>query len=459
MEATKVRVRFAPSPSGDLHVGGARTAFFNYIFARQNKGKFLLRFEDTDKSRSTNEAIANIMASLRWLGLRWGEVPYRQSNRQSLYERAAKLLLDEKKAYYCFCPKGGCTLNCRSFDEKKIAQYQAKEVQPTVRLATPTTGTTTFEDLIKGKISVENKNIDDYIIMRSDGGATYNLAVVVDDQAMEISHVIRGDDHLSNTPRQIALYQALGYQIPQFAHLPLIAGSDKKPLSKRHGDVSIEEFKKQGYLPEAVLNYLALLGWGYDEKSTFFTVDDLLEKFSLERVSKNPAVWDSKKLLWLNGEYIRRLAMDEFMSEVKRRLQRLGICDLNQSRFEMISRLIQDRIKTFSEAAPLIEFFYRRVSPDDSAIALLRETKDSAILLRRVIEALKLLNNFRYYEIENDLRFLAETLKIKPALLFQLIRVSVSGRTVSPPLFESMEILGKEESIKRIENSIYRCIA
>lgn len=450
--SNQIRVRFAPSPTGYLHVGGARTALYNYLYARQNNGQFLLRIEDTDKTRSTEEAIAQIMRSLKWLGLRWHEVPYRQTRRQRLYQEAAHKLVQQKKAYLCFCPPGGCSLDCRNLDEKQMAQLQKKGTKPTVRLATPTSGTTTFQDLTKGRISVENDNIDDYILTRSDGTPTYNLAVVVDDHTMDITHVIRGDDHLSNTPRQIVLYQALGYQTPEFAHLPLIAGPDKKPLSKRYGAVSIEELKRLGYLPEALINYLALLGWGYDEKTTFFTVDELLEKFSLEKVSKNPAIWDQDKLLWLNGEYIRKLSVKELAHKLKLLLQKSGIVEDNAARLENITIIIRERIKTLNEALPLIEFFYKRISPDKPALDLLKQTEDSGNILKKSIEHLKHMPSFRYYEIEHSLRLLSHRLNIKPSLLFQLIRASISGRTVSPPLFQSLEILGKEETLARLKS-------
>ncbi len=473
-----IRVRFAPSPTGYLHVGGARTALYNFLFARQNKGKFILRIEDTDENRSTEEAIIEITNSLKWLGLEWDEGPniggdfgpYRQTQRKKLYQDVATSLLEKNKAYFCFCQAqdleqkrkeqlaaGKAPIypgTCRNLPKEKIEEFRKEGTKPAIRLLTPYAGSTFVEDLIKGKITFENKVIDDYIILRSDGTPTYNLAVVIDDFSMKITHVIRGDDHLSNTPRQIVLYQALGYDIPRFAHLPLIAGPDKKPLSKRHGSVSIEDFQKKGYLPEALINYLALLGWGYDEKTTFFSISDLVEKFSLEKVNKNSAIWDSKKFLWMNGEYIRKLSDSQLASMLQEILKKEEIEETDKTKLENIAAIIKERIRTLNEIFPLIEFFYKRIKPDEDAKEFLKKTKEARSYLQNSIEILQSLTEFKTDNLEQSLRSLAQDLDVKPGLLFQLIRASISGRKVSPPLFESLEILRKNESIHRIKKTI-----
>ncbi|MDP3013940.1 MAG: glutamate--tRNA ligase, partial [Candidatus Subteraquimicrobiales bacterium] len=332
--------RFAPSPTGFLHVGGARTALYNWLFARNKKGDFVLRIEDTDRSRSTEEAIEEIVNSMRWLDLSWDEGPYRQTEHLDLYTKEANRLLESNKAYLCYCTPDELRKRrelalkekraprydgrCRSLKPKEKRNLEESGRKPAIRFDCPKTGETIVNDLIRGRVEFKNEVLDDFIILRADGFPTYNFAVVVDDYSMKITHVIRGEDHLPNTPKQILLYQALEYEIPAFAHLPMILGSDKKPLSKRHGATSVEEFRKIGYLSQAMINYLALLGWSYDEKTTLLSVDELVERFSIERVSKNPAIWDPVKLEWMNGHYIRQMSIDELTDSVLPYLKETG---------------------------------------------------------------------------------------------------------------------------------------
>ncbi|MBI4734106.1 MAG: glutamate--tRNA ligase, partial [Rubrobacteridae bacterium] len=327
-----VRVRFAPSPTGYLHIGGARTALFNWLFARHFGGTFVLRIEDTDRERSTEEAIHAIIDSMKWLGLSWDEGPFRQMDRMDRYEEEARRLLDEGKAYKCYCtPDELEAMRKAALDKKEAPKYnrkcagltpyeeakiEAEGCKPVIRFRCPDEGTTLIEDMVKGPVSFENANLDDFIMVRADGIPTYNFAVVVDDFDMKITHVIRGDDHLSNTPRQIVLYQALGYEIPKFGHLPMILGPDKTRLSKRHGATAVESYRDEGYLAPALINYLALLGWGFEDQ-TIFALDELIEKFDVGGVGKSPAVFDPAKLDWMNGVYIRELSLDGFVEQIK----------------------------------------------------------------------------------------------------------------------------------------------
>ncbi|HHY09450.1 MAG TPA: glutamate--tRNA ligase, partial [Firmicutes bacterium] len=343
-----VRVRFAPSPTGYLHVGGARTALFNWLFARHHSGVFVLRIEDTDLARSSEEATQVILDALEYLGLDWDEGPkvggdygpYHQSERLDIYRKYAQKLLAAGRAYECFCTpeeleakrKELIAKNKASHYDRRCLHLSAEEkealrskgIKPAIRFRAVSEGETEVADLIRGKVVFENTQIDDFVIYKSDGTPTYNFAVVVDDALMKISHVIRGEDHLSNTPKQIQIYDALGLPLPKFAHIPMILGPDKALLSKRHGATSVMEFSKEGYLPQAMVNYLSLLGWGYDDSQTMFSVPDLIEKFSLERVSKNPAVFDLQKLEWMNGVYIRELSLEELYKKALPFWQKAG---------------------------------------------------------------------------------------------------------------------------------------
>lgn len=473
-----IRTRFAPSPTGYLHIGGVRTALYNYLFAKQNNGKFILRIEDTDKSRSTEEALTNILESMKWLGLNWDEGPevggdygpYRQTERLSIYREACETLLLEDNAYLCFCQPEelkarreeaqkqglppGYKRRCRDLNKDEIQKCKEKGLRPVYRFKAPLFGQTIVEDLIRGKIVFENENLEDFVILKSDGIPTYNMAVVVDDSTMNISHIIRGDDHLSNTPKQIALYNALGYSVPKFAHLPMIIGPDKKRLSKRHGATSVDEFKEKGYLPEAILNYLALLGWGFDEKTTFFTMDELIDKFSLEKVSKNPSAWDVNKLDWMNGNYLRKLSNEELADKfIPLLIEADLVSEITPEIKEMlisIADITKERINLLSEIVALASFFFKKPETSEKAQKLL-SSDDSKTALNSALTKLKTLSEWNKFAIESELRLVIEETGIKTKFVFQPIRAAISGSLVSPPLFESLEILGKEESIIRLE--------
>lgn len=474
-----VRVRFAPSPSGYLHIGGARTALYNWLFARKNKGSFVLRIEDTDQTRSTDEAIEAIIDSLEWLGLSWDEGPkiggefgpYRQTERFGLYREAAEKLLKAKKAYYCYClpeelkerreellKKGRpprYDRHCLGLSPEEEERFKQEGRKPAVRFQTPDVGVTRVSDLIRGDVTFDNSTLGDFIILRSDGTPTYNLAATVDDHMMRITHVIRGDDHLPNTPKQILLYQDLGWEIPQFAHLPMIVGRDRAPLSKRHGAVSLAEFRKEGYLPETFLNFLALLGWSYDEAQVLFEKDELIQKFSLERVIKSAALFDTEKLDWMNGNYIRKMSAKELSSKIIPFLVDEGLIQgpeiFPDKWWQKFTEIIQERIKTLKEAVSLTDFFFKEQLVLDGKAEKVLGKEGTKEILRRVFERLSDLEYFTSHAIEDDLRALQEQMELKPRKVFQPIRAAVTGKMVSPPLFETLELLGKEKTLKRLE--------
>jgi glutamyl-tRNA synthetase len=475
-----VRVRFAPSPTGYLHLGGARTALYNFLFAKKNKGKFILRIEDTDKSRSTEEAIESIKKDLRWLGLFWNEGPdvggdygpYRQTERGEIYRRFVDKLLQMGKAYYCFCTpeelqrersearKKGTSFRysrrCRNLALSQIEKRRRENPNPAVRFATPLTGVTIVGDIIRGSVCFKHSEMDDFIILRSDGTPTYNLAATIDDALMKITHVIRGDDHLSNTPKQILIYKSLGFDIPEFAHLPMILGPDKKPLSKRHGDTAIFQYREKGYLPQALVNYLALLGWSYDDKTTFFSLEELKEKFSLDKVSKNAAVFDIPKLKWMNGYYIRQLKDSELASLLKPYIRRefLGE-EVKMALVKKLVPLVKERINLLSEVVDWVDFIFKEeIEFDSESWEKIMERDGVPEILTKAHKTLEGISSFKASKIEEELKNLAEKLGVKKKELFQPIRVAVTGRRVSPPLYESLEILGKEKSLQRIEKAL-----
>jgi glutamyl-tRNA synthetase len=414
-----MRVRFAPSPTGALHIGGARTALYNWLLARGAGGTFVLRLEDTDRERSTPENVEQILDALRWLELDWDEGPISQSERAGRHREAIERLLAAGAAY---------------------------EDEGAVRLRVPE-GSTTIDDAIRGEISFDHSAIEDFVIARSDGSPLYNLAVAVDDLDMGITDVVRGEDHLSNTPRQAMVIGALGEEQPRYAHLPLLHGPDGKKLSKRHGAASVQELRDAGYLPEAVRNYLALLGWGYDDVTTFFTTEELIERFSLDRVSKAPAVFDEQKLRWMNGRYLRELPP----AELARRLEaRLGRDDLGPA-----AAVAQDKIQTLSEFWPLAGFLVERRPIDQRAWEkVMRDGAEER--LERARAALAEVEPFEPERVEQALRSVVEELGVKPKEVFQPVRVAISGTTVSPGIFESVALLGRDEALARIDAALAR---
>jgi glutamyl-tRNA synthetase len=418
VDITSPRLRFAPSPTGMLHIGGARTALYNWLLARGSGGTFVLRIEDTDRARSTPENVNQILDGLSWLGLDWDEGPISQWERRERHAEAVDRLLESGAAY---------------------------EDEGAVRFRVPQEGEIMFHDAILGDITNPYSAIKDFVIRRSDGSPLYNLAVAVDDLDMGITHVVRGQDHVSNTPRQLMLIRALGQEPPVYAHIPLLHGTDGKKLSKRHGAASVEELREAGYLPEAVRNYVALLGWGYDETTTFMTTDELIERFSLERVSKNPAVFDEQKLRWMNGRYLRELPAEE----VRARLEELTGREIP---VEAVT-ISQEKMQTLSEFWPLAKFLVEPQEYDEQAWA--KVMRDGAPeRLRAARDALELLSSFEPEQVEAALRSVVERLGVKPKDVFQPIRVAISGTTVSPGIFESIAALGRAETLARIDKAL-----
>jgi len=470
-----VRVRFAPSPTGYLHVGGARTALFNWLFARHNHGKFILRIEDTDRTRSTEDALRAIIDSLKWLGLDWDEGPFRQTDRLEHYRRAADKLLADKKAYYCYCQpseleerrrqakktggKQGYDRRCLNLSATDRAGLEAEGRKPVIRFKSPDEGQIIVKDLIRGKVTFANADLDDLIIMRPDGIATYNFAVVVDDAALGITHVIRGEDHLSNTPRQIQLYQALGYKIPKFAHLSMILGPDKSLLSKRHGATSVEVYRDQGYLPEAMVNYLALLGWSYDAETNIFSLSELIDKFSLDNVGKAAAVFDHDKLKWMNGVYIRELSADNLTDSLIHIWRQAGLLkgDIDGDKYNWlreIAKICQERLTLLRDILTVTDFFFLdSLVYDQASVEKVIIGKEAASKLPLVGRRLSALSDWAVKPIEGALRELAQEVEMKPGKLFQPVRVAVTGRRVSPPLFETLWLLGRERSLRRVRDA------
>jgi len=472
-----VKVRFAPSPTGHLHVGGARTALYNWLFARNIGGSFVLRIEDTDRARSTEEAIDGILTSMKWLGLDWDEGPYHQMDRLQLYHKDAEELISKGKAYYCYClPEElaarrksalkqnrdpGYDRRCLNLTDAEINDYKKEGREPSLRFKMPDEGETVVSDLIRGEVVFENSLLNDFILLRSDGIPTYNFAAVVDDGKMEITHVIRGEDHLSNTPKQILLYEELGYKIPQFVHLPIILGKDKAPLSKRHGDTAVEEFKANGYLPEALINYLALLGWSFDDATTLFSIDELIAKFSLKKVSKSAAVFDLEKLDWMNGHYIRQMPVAELTQKCIPFMEKAGLLDKKEdvdsnelNRLEKMVSMRQERMKTLSEVTDGLEIFFdKQFHYDEIAISKVLRKEGVKEILEKVYDVIKNTKDWSHGVIEINLRQLQQDMDLKPRVIFQVIRVATTGTMVSPPLFETLELLGKDMVLSHIETT------
>jgi glutamyl-tRNA synthetase len=475
MVENNIRVRFAPSPTGYPHLGNIRTALFNWVFARHNKGVFILRIEDTDLARMVEDATDVIIESLRWLGLDWDEGPYFQSQRLELYREAADKLLKQGNAYRCYCspqrlqsmrqeqmnrkqPPGYDRL-CRELTPEACAEKEAGGAVPVVRFKSPMDGQTSFNDLLRGQIVFENSTLDDFVLLKSDGYPTYHLANIVDDHFMEISHVLRADEWLSSTPRHVLLYEALDWMPPQFAHLPMILGPDRSKLSKRHGATSVDEYKEQGYLPEAMFNFLALLGWSLDDKTELLTQDEIVKYFSLDRISRTAAVFNKDKLEWMNGVYIRGLGLDEFTSRAMPFLEKSLPPDIKRpldiSYIRRIMPLIQERARTLAEVPQLSDFFFADELEYDAGLLLGKTSKDEAIgSLQASITAMNGVQNWDAASLEAVFRPLAEKLKLKTGVFFGLLRVAVTGRTAAPPLFQTMEVMGRERCLKRLKAAL-----
>ncbi len=457
----KIRTRFAPSPTGFLHIGGARTALFNWLFTRHHGGEFVLRIEDTDQARSTTESTKAILDSLNWLGLNWNEGPHFQAERVGLHREMVQKLINEGKAYYCTCtPEELETKRKQALAAGKKPKYDgtcrdkklSRSAGSVVRFCGPRTGATIVEDLIKGNISFNNEELDDLIIERSDGYPTYNFAVVVDDALMNITHVIRGDDHVNNTPRQILLYQALGFAVPKFAHVPMILGADKARLSKRHGATSVMAYKEMGYLPEALVNYLVRLGWAHGDQE-IFSLAELINVFSLEAVGKSPAVFNPEKLLWLNAHYIKEAKLERLSEEMKPIWSEAA----GKADAELVRRVIADlqpRVKTLIELADAAGFYFvEKVQYEKEAVQKFLQPA-IGIYLKEIALGLTTLANFSKEEIEDFLKAFAQKREIKLKVIAQPLRVALTGKTVSPGIDEVMVTLGKDRVEKRIQDAV-----
>lgn len=471
----QVRVRFAPSPTGYPHIGNIRTALFNWLFARHYNGVFILRIEDTDQARKVEGAVEVIMDSLKWLGMDWDEGPFFQSQRLDIYQKYAEQLVNSGKAYCCFCSSErlenmrreqiarklppGYDRRCRELTEVQIEAVKAEGKVPVVRFKSPLEGQTRVTDLIRGEVVFENSTLDDFVLLKSDGYPTYHLANIVDDHHMDISHVLRAEEWLSSTPRHVLLYHAFEWQPPQFAHLPMILGPDKSKLSKRHGATAISEYQSQGYLPEAIINFLALLGWSLDDKTEIMSHEDIINNFSIDRVSKTAAVFNIDKLEWMNGVYIRKLKPDEFAARclpfVEQNLPQEVERPIDAGYLKYIAPLVQERARTLAEVPQLVDFFFMDVLKYDAVILQGKLEKDQAIaILQKSIEALDQMEDWQSEPMEARIRPLAEELGMKAGPFFIVIRVAITGRTASPPLFQTMEVLGRERCKVRLKAAL-----
>jgi glutamyl-tRNA synthetase len=451
--------RFAPSPTGYLHIGGARTALFNWLFARRHGGTFVLRIEDTDQERSTPESVVAILEGMKWLGMTWDEGPYYQTERRELYRKEAERLLQEGKAYRCVCTPEELDARRESalargekprYDRKcRDLPLSGTEGKPfVVRFRTPLSGETVVRDLLRGDVAYENGELDDLVLLRSDGSPTYNFVVVVDDAAMGITHVLRGDDHLNNTPRQVLLYEGLGYPLPRFGHFPLIHGMEGGKLSKRQDDVSVTAYRDRGYLPEAMVNYLVRLGWGHGDQE-IFSVEELKKVFSLDSVGKSPSRFDPEKLLHLNAHYIKTCDPERLAVLLVPFLRKKGIVADPSPWLVKVVRTFQERSRTLEEMAESSEYYFRPKEPDPKAAEKFL-TPEMAPVLEEIVREFADLPDFSPVSTEAVLHRVAEKEGAKLGKVAQPIRVALTGGTVSPGIFEVMDVLGREEVIRRL---------
>jgi glutamyl-tRNA synthetase len=473
---TPIRLRFAPSPTGYPHLGNIRTALFNWLFARHHGGTFVLRIEDTDVSRRVEGAVDIIIDSLRWLGLDWDEGPYFQSQRLPVYRETAQSLLDRRSAYLCYCsperlkamrqeqmkrkqpPK--YDRHCRELTQEERGQLNAQGITPVIRFKTPLEGETTFQDLVYGSVTFRHDTLDDFVLLKSDGYPTYHLANIVDDHLMAISHVLRAEEWLSSAPRHVLLYQALNWQPPRFAHLPMILGPDRAKLSKRHGATNINEYQKEGYLPDAMVNFLALLGWSLDDRTELLSREELIKHFSLARVGKTGAIFNKEKLEWMNGIYLRRLSLAEFVHEampfLDRDLPESVRRPLDEGYVSQVLALIQERAKTLAEVPRLADFFFADELQYEAGL-FSKGKLDDKLATGAITVAWQMLEKLVAWDaatLEAVLRSLATELNLRTGELFGLLRVAITGRTAAPPLFQTMAVLGKEKCLKRLKMAL-----
>ena len=481
---TELKVRFAPSPTGPFHIGGARSALFNWLLARHTGGKFLVRIEDTDLARSSRESEENIKESLRWLGLDWDEGidvggengPYRQTERLPLYQKEVERLIAEGKAYYCYCTQeeleaerqaqlaegktpvyGG---RCRHLSAEEQQKYEAEGRKPVVRLRVPTDEVYAFDDMVRGHVEFQSSGVGDFIIMKSDGIPVYNFAVVIDDALMKCTHVIRAEEHLSNTPRQIAIYRALGYPIPKFGHISLILGSDHKKMSKRHGATSVTAYKEMGYLPDAMVNYLALLGWAPKGEEEIFSREELIREFSMDRVSSNDAVFDIQKLNHINFQYMKKLIAEELTDFLLPFLEKAGYVTQPVSAEKRawlvgITEFLRDRISYGAEAPEQMKMFFTDVPPfteEEVVSAMKKET--SVTILERYTEAIEQMADFTEETLTESFKALMKETGIKGRDAFEPVRIALTGVTKGPGMYAMMVLFGKEETLSRLHKGL-----
>src|SRR5438105_1674522 len=461
-----IRVRYAPSPTGALHLGGARTALFNYLYARQQGGKFLLRIEDTDRARLKQGSQSSIEEGLRWLGMEWDEQPIIQSERKEAYAKAAQGLLESGAAYRCFCTPERLEQmraeqrarheperydrRCRSIPREESDRRAEAGERFVIRQAMPLEGATTFHDLVMGTVTFRNDTLDDHVLLKSDGFPTYHLAFAVDDHESRISHVIRGDGWLPSAPKHLLLFQAFNWLPPAFAHLPLVLGPDKKPLAKRHGAKDVLEYREAGYLPEAVDNFIAFLGWSPGTEQDIFTLDELIKAFDLSKIQASPAIANLERLDWLNGQFIRRLSPDELAGRLASRMP-----DAAAEALKPLVPLVQERLRTLNEGPDMLRFFFEEpvLSKPEQLIPKGRDAAAASSALRMAVSTLSALPDWTPEAIDPALRGLAEKLGWPSRDLFMTLRVAITGRTVTPPLIESMSRLEKERSLTRLESA------
>jgi glutamyl-tRNA synthetase len=445
-----VRVRFAPSPTGALHIGGARTALYNWLYARGRGGEIVLRIEDTDRERSTPENVEQILDALRWLELGWDDGPISQAGRADRHREALDLLLESGAAYRDSATGEDVAAWKKEHRNRGYRGEPSDDPGSAVRLRVPDSGDTVVDDEIRGDVRFPNESSDDFVVARADGSVLYNFAVAVDDADMGITHVIRGDDHLSNTPKQLLVMEALGEPSPRYAHLPLLHGPDGRKLSKRHGADSVQELRDRGYLPAAVRNYLALLGWGTQDDTTIMSTEELIERFDIASVGRSSAIFDEQKLRWLNGRFMREMDLDEYTAAVARHV---GL-EVDE-RLRAACAIVQEKAQTLEEVWPLIGFLFEEPETDEKAWS--QVMKDGALpLLSEALEALRGAESFEPPELETALgRILAEY-EVKPGQLYQPIRVAITGTSVSPGIFESLAVLGRDRSLERIERAVER---
>ena len=483
--ADNVRVRFAPSPTGSPHIGNIRTALFNWLFARHHGGKFIVRVEDTDQDRLVPGAAEAVLEALEWLNLQWDEgpevggphAPYFQSQRLSIYQKLAEDLIERGWAYRCYCTEkrleemrkaqmlskhpSGYDRRCRQLTKEERRSLEAEGGPCVIRFATPTSGVTVFDDLVHGEVVWQNALLDDFIIIKSDGFPTYHLAVVADDHLMEISHVLRAEEWLPSTPRHMQLYQTLDFDPPKFAHLPMIMGPDRSKLSKRHGATAALEYRDDGFLPEAINNFLVLLGWSLDDKTEIMPADFVVQHFSLDRVNKSAAIFDNEKLVWMNGVYIRQLSVEELGDQLLPFLERdlpASLLPVDREYLHRIVPLIRERIKLLSDAFDLTSYFFQPGLDfhSDKLIQKGMDRRDTAGALAAARDELTGTPSFDHDLLEESLRATSSRLGLSPRQFFGTLRMATTGREATPPLFETMEVLGRERVLDRVLSAIER---